>query len=212
MAMNFTTLTGLKSVTGSIKYFVNHNEVPAEEILTSAQGLIYSYLRTREMIVRAVGTIATGATTLAIPAACREPMALYRGGSYKGKIRLIDQEHFAARTGEDENGDVYAGTPTEATYDASLFYLNAEADQDYPYRLWYMGTPAALSVSNETNFLTTKFPHLLEAACKHYAFHHRGESDDARHWLEIAMGAIGKANDEYDLFRQSIQAEMYWSQ
>lgn len=211
MPMTYTTLTGSKDTEGSIKYFVRHSEVPSDYVLERAQDAIYQILRVREMLTRLEGTIATDATTLAIPSDMLEPVALLRRAAYKGRIVILDQEHFESRVGEDDTGALYAGTPTFCTYDQSNFYFDAKADQDYPYRLWYMQKPAPLSSGNATNFLTTRYPNILEAMCKHYAFAHRQNEGQAATELEKAMGYITKANEEYDMFRQSIQTEMYWS-
>lgn len=211
MPMNYTTLVADKDTAGSIKYFVRHSEVPSDFILERAQDAIFQILRVREMITRASATIATNASTITLPTDILEPMALVRTGSYKGPIRIFDQEHFESRTGEDISSAVYSGTPTSCTYSATTLYLDAKADQDYPYRLWYMGKPAYLSGSNETNFLTTRYGNILEAMCKHYAYEHRENDSKAGAELEKAMAYITKANEEYDMFRQSIQTEIYWS-
>lgn len=215
MPMTYTILTGNKDTEGSIKYWVRHSEVPSIYILERAQDAIYQILRVREMVTRTQGTIPLNATTLAMPADILEPIWLGRRGDYQGKIRLLDQEHFESRVGEnpDDNNDVYPGTPSQATYDGTTFYFDAKADREYPYRLWYMRKPALLAASaNESNFLTNRYGNILEAMCKHYAFEHRGDDGKSATELEKAAGFIGKANEEYDMFRQSIQTEMYWSQ
>lgn len=211
MAMNYTILTGSKDVEGSIKYFVRHSEVPSDYILERAQDAIYQILRVREMLTRATGTIVTDATTIPLPSDMLEPISLVRTGSYQGKIIMLDQEHFESRVGEDENGDLYPGVPQFCTYDQTNLYLDAKADQDYPYRLWYMQKPAMLSSGNPTNFLTTRYGNMLEAMCKAYAYEHRENDAKAASELEKAMAYVTKANEEYDMFRQSIQTEMYWS-
>jgi hypothetical protein len=211
MPMDYTTLVGSKDTEGSIKYFVRHSEVPSDYILDRAQSAIYSLLRVREMLVRTEGTIATDATTLAMPSGLLHPILLMLRGSYKTKIRLFDQEHFEQRIGEDENNDLYPGTPTQSTFDGTTFYFDVKADQDYPYRLWYVGTPALLGSGNTTNFLTSRYSHIIEAMCKSYAYGHRNDSEQEARWLEKATAYITKANDEFDMFNQSIQMELYWS-
>jgi hypothetical protein len=211
--MNYTTLVGTKDTLGSIKYWVRHSEVPSDYVLERAQDAIFQLLRVREMLTKLDDTIATDDTTIAIPTDMLEPIYLGRRGDYKGKIVILDQEHFESRVGDDPDAsnDPYSGVPTECTFDQSLFYLNAKADQDYPYRLWYMQKPEFLSGSNETNFLTTRYGNILEAMCKHYAYAHRENEGQAATELEKATGFIAKANDEFDMFKQSIQTEMYWS-
>lgn len=211
MAMNYTTLVADKSTEGSIKYFVRHSEVPSDYILERAQDAIYQVLRVREMVKRLEGTITTGDTTLVLPTDTLEIMSLFRTGSNAGRLIMLDQEHFEARLGADANGDLPVSVPCFCTYDQTTIYFDTEADDDYPYRLWYVQKPAMLSGSNLTNFLTTRYGNILEAMCKHYAYEHRENDNKAAAELEKAMAYIQRANEEYDMFRQNIQTELYWS-
>lgn len=213
MALTYTTLMADKSTEDSIKYFVRHSEVPSASILTNSQALIYSKLRIREMKKLVSGVyIASGASTITLPADLQDPISLWLDREYKMRLRIFDEEHFEERVARDENGDLYAGTPSQCTMDRTTAYLDVAADRDYYYRLWYYQTPAALSDSNETNFLTSRYPHILEAACKFFAFKHREDDGNASSWLEVMTGAIDLANGQHDQFQQSIQHEMYWDQ
>ncbi len=211
MPMDYTTLIADKSTEGSIKYFVRHGEVPSEFILERAQSAIYSLLRVREMLTRAQGTILEDATTLAMPTGFLHPVLLMRRGEYKGEIDILDQQHFESRVAEDAAGDLYEGTPSQCTFDDTMFYFDVKADQDYLYRLWYMKSPDLLSPSNTTNFLTSRYSHILEAMCKSYAWAHRQDKEQEAGWLEKATGYIAKASEEFDMFNQSLRMELYWS-
>lgn len=210
MPMTYTILTGSKDTEGSIKYFVRHSEVPSDSILTSAQSLIYSMLRVREMKVRVKGSLTIGTDTLTLPTDFLEAVSFWLGGDYKAKLRILDEDHFESRVGNDTSDNPYSGQPTLCTMDRTKAYFDATPDIAYPYRLWYMATPAALSGSNESNFMCTRYPHILEAMVKYYAYQHREKDAEASKWLTIANAAIEKANGEYDLFRQSIQHEIHW--
>lgn len=212
MAMSYTELIDAKTVEGSIKYYVRHSEVPSTKILESAQSLIYGLLRVREMKALVTGTFVLNATTITLPTGFLDPISLWLGGDDKVKLRILDEEHFESRIGRDSTDTLYAGTPTEVTIDATLIYFNAKADKTYYYRLWYWKTPTALGAGNTTNFLTTRYPHVLEAACKYYAYMHREMQEEATPWLTIATAGIEKANGEYDMYQQSIQHEMHWNQ
>lgn len=212
MAMTYTTLTGTVDTEGSIRYFVRHSLVPSEFILERAQEAIFSMLRVQEMMTRSTGTIAEDATTIAFPSDCLHPLALFRTGLYKGQIDILDYQHFEQIVGEDEDGELYSGTPARCTFDKTSFYLDAKADQAYPYRLWYMARLANLAATtNETNALTTKYGHILEAMCKHYAYAHRENDGQAQQWLAKANGYIQAANMQFDEWWQQIRAEAYWS-
>lgn len=204
--MNYTVLAGTKETPGSIKYWVRHDSVPVEYILESAQAAIYSQLRVRQMLKRIENTIAEGVSSLAMPADMLEPEAFMLTGDYKQPIAILDQQHFESRT----DSTPAEGIPTECTFDDDTFYFNATADDDYPYRLWYWHTPANLSSGNATNFLTSRYPQLLEAYLKHYAWEDRKETGLADRALKQALGYLATANAEYDLFRQSIRTELYW--
>jgi hypothetical protein len=211
MPMSYTQLVADKDTAGSIKYFVRHSEVPSDFILERAQDAIFQLLRVREMITRFNGTITTGSSSVALPTDMLEPQSILLAGAYKNKIIVLDQEHFESRVGEDDTNAVYDGIPTFCTYDATTLYFDAKADQNYPYRIWYMAKPALLAAGNQTNFLTTRYGNILEAMCKHYAYEHRENDSKASVELEKATAFISKANEEYDMFRQSIQTELYWS-
>lgn len=213
MAMSYTTLMADKTTEGSIKYYVRHSEVPSASILESAQSLIYSKLRVREMKVLVSGSsIAAAASTITLPTRFQDPISLWLDREWKSRLTILDEEHFEQRVSRDTDGDLYEGTPTFCTMDKTTAYLDTKADQEYYYRLWYYETPAPLSGTNETPWLVTTYPHLLEAAVKYYAYQHREMNDQADRWLQICMAAINDLNGRYDQYQQQIQTEMYWEQ
>jgi hypothetical protein len=213
--MDAAILVSDKDTPGSIRYWVRHASVPVDYILESAQTAIYAQLRCREMITRVEGTIAEDATTITLPTGFLEPILLMLRGSYHSEVVFLDPEHFESRNPEDESNARYEGTPTEYTADGTTIYLNAKADQAYSYRLWYMGMPSLLidpaQGNVQTNFLTERYPHLLEAYLKHYAWEDRQDSGKANENLQKALGFIGQANANYDMLKQQIRHEFYWS-
>ena len=212
MPISFTQLTGAATLEGSLRWQVRHSILAAEYCLERAQEAVYSLLRVREMVTRATGTILTGASTITLPTRMLEPISVWRTGEWKGEINLLDQQHFEERLGEDDTSTPYEGTPTEATYDATTLYLNTKADQDYAYRVWYIGAPALMTALAPSNSVTDRYGHIIEAMALHYAWADRQDNDaKANAALEKAMGFITKANEEADMFRQSIRTEAYWS-
>ncbi len=212
MPISYTQLTADKDTAGSLRYQVRHSILAADYCLERAQEAVYSLLRVREMVVRTTGTIAADAVALTAPTGMLEPLYFGRTGDYKGPIHILDQEHFEQRLGEDDTSTPYAGCPTECTYDGTLFHFNAKADQAYPYRLWHMSAPALISSGTPTNAITARYGHIIEAMALHYAWADRQDNDaKSNAALEKAMGFITKANEEYDMFRQSIRTEAYWS-
>ena len=209
----YSTLTGLKTVDGSIKQWVNDGTIPSASIVSKAEAWIYQYLRVREMISLETGAIQTGDTTLSVSMLdLLEPISLRIIDDSSAPIRLLDQEHFESRTYFDSSTGPTSTQPTEAMIVGNVFQLNATSDATYSYRLVYFGKPAALSTSHETNFLTDRYPHMLEAACYYWAFSFKKDRGEADHWMSVAMGLIDKANDEAGLFTATYQMEKYWSQ
>lgn len=211
--MDYTTLVAAETVEGSIKYAVRHSLVPSDTILDLAEALIYSRLKVREMkALHAAQTLAAAASTITLPDGFLEPISLWLDRDYRSKIVFLDEEHFEERVGRDINGDLYEGTPSMATFDGTTIYLDVKADIQYYYRMWYYKQPEALSGTNLTNFLTNRYPNILDAICKYYAYRHRRMQGDADSWLQLGLAAIDLANAQYDQAQQSIQTEMFWRQ
>lgn len=213
MAMTYSTLVDPSADTpGSICYFVRHTKVPSAYILERAQEAIYSVLRVREMLTQYDGTIASGDDTIPFPTDCKHPLQLWLTGADKNRLEILDYEQFEQLVGEDSDGNRYEGTPTFATFDKKSFHLDVRASRAFNYRIWYMARLANLAATtNEANILTTTYGHILEAMCKHYAYAHREQDDQAQNWLTKASAFIATANQEYDEWWQQIRANAYWS-
>ena len=208
----YSTLVGTKETDGSIKNWINWNKAPATTILTEAEAFIYSQLRVREMRKLTSGTITEGASTLAMPADFIAPISFRRTGNSAGIIEVLDEAHFESLLALDESNAFMEGTPTKCMIieEPPIAYFDCEADDDITYRLVYFARPAALSASNETNWLTTRYPMLLRATCLGFANQHYKDSAAAGEWLSAASGLIASANSEDDQARQILRVENYW--
>lgn len=205
----YTILNGAKTVEGSIKYAVNHSQVPSATIIASAEAYIYSRLRVREMKALATGSVTIATSTVTLPTGFREAIWLGLGADYARKIPILDDEHYEQITGYTSAGALNTGPPTYCRINDTLITFNTIADQTYSYRLHYYKTPTALS-SADTNFLSTKYEHMLDAICKYYAYMHRENLTYADRWLQVGLDAIEQANAENDMGAQSIQTEIHW--
>jgi hypothetical protein len=142
-----------------------------------------------------------------------EPISVWRTGEWKGEINLLDQQHFEERLGEDDTSTPYEGTPTEC----HLRRDDASTSTPRPTRITPIasGTSAAPALDCQlapSNSITDRYGHIIEAMALHYAWADRQDNDaKSNAALEKAMGFITKANEEYDMFRQSIRTEAYWS-
>ena len=77
MAVNWTTLSGLRTVEGSIQSWVNRTDIPITNILIEVQAYIYNELRDQEMMRSEKVTFKdnTGTTTSAAAANVGSPKA-----------------------------------------------------------------------------------------------------------------------------------------
>lgn len=214
MAMTYTKLVGDKTVDGSIRNWTNWAETPAETILTEAQAYIYSRLRVREMssVVRNL-SIAPAASTLAFPS---DYIALKQFGierPWNCIIDLLDEEYFNQLRAVDENGDLFEATPSVCMVigNPATAHFDAKADQQYYAFLLYYARPIDLALtSNETNWLTVRYPQLLRAVCNYFAFLHKKEPQQASKWESILGHLIDVANSEKDMEAQARRFEPYW--
>lgn len=209
----YSTLIGAKTADGSIQQWVNDGSIPSASIVSKAEGMIYQNLRVREMKALATGTIAAGASTLDLSSLdMLEPIAMQITGDSGGMVSILDNEHYESRIYINSSDSLEEGIPSEATVIDATMHFNFKADAAYKYRLVYFKTPAALAVTtNETNFLTDRYPHLLEAACYYWAYSFKKDRQEADHWLQVALGAIDKANEEYGMYQGQIRYENFWS-
>ncbi len=209
---DYSTLVGTKDTEGSIKSWINWSKAPSTTILTEAEAFIYSQLRVREMRKLASGTISEGATTLSMPSDFIAPISFRRTGTTAGVIEVLDEQHFESLLALDDSNAFMEGTPTKCMIIAEppVAYLDVEADDDITYRLVYFSRPTALSISNENNWLTTRYPMLLRATCLGFANQHYKDSAAAQEWLSSASALIQSANAEDDQARQILRIENYW--
>lgn len=216
MAMDYTTLTGAKTVEGSIRNYTNWSETPAETVLAEAQGYIYSRLRVREMehIVRNLA-IAQGVDSLQLPADYMAPIGEACFGiesPWQAKIDIFDPAQFEPYRAVDETGAIYAGQPSACMIlgDPPIAYFEVKADRAYAAKLLYYRRPAFLGPGNLTNWLTTRWPQLLRAATNYFAHLHKNNRDQAGDAEKLTGHFIDVANSEADMERQARRAELYW--
>lgn len=196
----YTILTGAKSVEGSIKFWANHSSVPADQVLTEAQAFIYSRLRVREMIATATVTAAIGASTFTLPTRFLEPIRLLPDGWGESLPFVHENLHQRFR---EEDGDLYQGDPTEWTIADEVGVFDSQLVTAFSGRMSFYQRPADLaSSSNETNFLTTRYPTLVRYACTAFAYDHRKRRADATEMRLLAMNEIEEANRESDRGRR----------
>lgn len=203
MALTYTTLTGAKSVEGSIKDWVARTDVPSATVLTEAEAWIYQSLRTREMMARDDDfTFSTSSSSVALPSDFLDPIGFVPYG-YSNKLPLVDYDNLDEKRNA-STGAMLSGTPSRWTVLGVTAYADMTPSTDMVGVLSYYAQPDALSDSNETNFLTSRYPTLLRRACLMFAW------EWARNWprreeeLKLAEMALQEAKTSNDLFRRDM--------
>jgi hypothetical protein len=203
---NYTTLVGARTVEGSIRNWVNRTNPPATTILTEAQALIYQRLRCREMVQTATGTLAIGADAIDLSTEVprfRQPVTLLFTGTatlsrhkptFKRSIEVVQNAWEW-----DGDGNRVRGLPLIWSYEGANLQFDKPTDVARPWRLTYHGALAALSASNETNFLTERYPKMLRAACLAQVADFDKAARERNHWYAVLMDEIAQANVDADL-------------
>lgn len=209
--MNYTTLVASETTVGSIKYAINYSRIDSTGILEEAQAWIYSKLRVRQMTAVADIAIAAVASTVAFPTGYLDPLQLSIPG-YNNRLRVKDIEWFRSHLGWDQNGVMPEGLPSYWCDFNNLIQFDTKADQAYTAKMVYFKTPLALSASNETNWLTDRYPSLLRRACLMLAAEARKEFDVMDRTEIRAMQMIDEIKVESDFAMRGWEADMNWEE
>ena len=199
MAYDYPTLVGPKSQDGSIKNWVNRPDIPVTTILVEAEALIYETLRVREMRSMTEFSFAKGDSEKALPAGFLDPIKFTPYG-WGDPLEYWHEETYDPCM--DETGAMIVGTPSRWTIIGETAYLDVACDEAFAGRLLYYVTPAPLSVSNPTNFLTRRYPTLVRYACMNKAFEHMKDTTRATEYLRYTMAALGGVASSDDLSRR----------
>lgn len=198
MAMNYTTLVGAKTVAGSIKNDVSYDKINPDVILTEAQALIYQMLRVREMRALASFSVAVGDSTHALPTGFLDPIGRLRDTS-NYRYTQVTEDELVARRVYDSTGTLYSGQPSYWTVLGELIQFDMKFDTVRALVMPYYQSPAVLvGTTNETNFLTTRFPHILRTACKVQAYLFMKDFAASQAELALLSPMIERCNVEAD--------------
>lgn len=201
MAQSYSQLVGDKDTAGSIKSWVNDSTIPAGEILSEAEAWIYQRLRVREMQeVNAAFAFAASASSASLPTGFLDHIEFVPDG-WGIPLRYVSEVNFFAGA-KDETGAMNTGDPSKWTVIGTTAYVDVACTSTFSGTLTYYKTPTALSLSNETNFLTTRYPTLVRRACMAFAFEFK--KDVTRKQLEITLAeqALALAASTNDLYRR----------
>lgn len=196
--MNYTTLTAAKTTAGSIKRHVNYSAIDADVVLEEAQALVYSLLRVREMRSSATLAMSAGDSSKALPTGYLDPIGRLRDTD-NARYRHVTPDRLEELRVYDSAGDLESGQPGYWSVYDELVQFDFAFDEARTLRMLYYKSPSLLSGSNETNFLTSRYPHLLRAATsvRAHAFMKNWSSYSTE--LELLTSLIGTVNGMDDL-------------
>lgn len=200
MAINYTTLTGVKTTAGSIANWVNRSDLPTDNILLEAEAWIYQNLRVREMVARDTAfQFDSAAQSEALPSGFLDPIAFTPHGYYE-PLPFVHEDKLEEL--RDADGALESGTPSRWTIIGTTAYVDVSCSANFAGVLSYFKQPDALSGSNETNFLTTRYPSLLRMACMAHAYEHMKDTPRAREYFQLAMVKMEEAMRTNEMFRR----------
>lgn len=203
MAMTYSDLIASKTNTESVAYWVNSTVLPVTTILTDAQAFIYSQLRVREMRASATLSIATGDSTAPLPTGFIDPIVMV--DNYGTKVRLFGDEAMLMRARSyDSSGILQSGLIARYAVFDELFQFDCKSSQTttVTFQSLYYKLPTALGAGNQTNFLTTRYPHLLRQTLIAMAYAFLKNDEGEKSAMAKAIGFIQSANEEADLSRR----------
>jgi hypothetical protein len=163
--MDYTTLIADKNTYGSIKSWISYDRIAIDAILEEAQTYLYSRMRVREMRATADVVLSSGAITAALPTRYIDPISM-KMRNFNYGIKHKTQESLEARRNWDTALNNWSqGLPSVFSVYNEVINFDIRADQNYNLRFSFFQQPALLGVSNQTNFLTERYPMLLRLAC-----------------------------------------------
>ena len=203
MAMTYSDLIASKANTESVAYWVNSTLLPVTSILTDAQAFIYSQLRIREMRASATLSIATGDFTAPLPTGFIDPIVMV--DNYGTKVRLFgDEEKLMRARSYDSSGVLQPGLIARYAVFNELFQFDCKSSQTstVTFQSLYYKLPDPLGPSNQTNFLTTRYPHLLRQTLIAMAYAFLKNDEGEKSAMAKVVAFIQSANEESDLSRR----------
>lgn len=221
--MRYSDLIGPKSTPGSIANYANYGLAPATEVLLDAQMLIYELLRVREMrvgpkpIPLAVGTIHAP-----LPQGFLDPISVHDSFFQPIKMRTptdLFRNRFAiAQSGDFAFPDFdpqdffttavwQQGVPRAFSIFGEQIQFDVAANIPMTYWILYYAPPSLLgdtAPATQTNFLTTRYPHILRAAVLAAAADFRKDDADYQRCMTRLASLIQAAKVNDDLVNRDV--------
>lgn len=203
--MDFTSLIADKSNSGSLKAWVNDAAIPSSEIIVDAESFVFEELRCWEMLTTTTALVfVSGSNLIALPSDFIAPLTFWITGDNKSELTNRDVRSVVQSIAYD-NGAIISEKPQSFYWDKTNFVFEKKADQAYPTYLVYYARPAALSVSNPTNFLTTKYSRMFRKALIGMCYEWKKDDARATGDLQKAVTGIMSINAQSQLAMQGMR-------
>lgn len=296
MAMTYTSLVGDKTQIGSIASWVNYSKLQPTVIVDEAQALVYSLIRTREMLADFSFAMAVGQANIPLPTGFLDPIGRMYMTSFNLPIRHKDSSFIQQNRNYTElsgtlgtnpfttaassnsvnvsltnhgfnqdslfstsgatafNGVTIVGTfPVTATVDvndftidisnlgttpsgsgagggASITYLCDNLIAAFPnwYGIWnetiyfdtafvqptickmqYYKSLPLLSSTNQTNFLTNRYPQLMRVACVTSAADFMKDTEEYQKGMTRLGAIVDRVSVENDMSWRGMELDTY---
>jgi hypothetical protein len=198
MALTYSSLAGTKADPDSIAWWVNATNLPAASLITDAQAYIYGHLRTREMKATAPISVVLNDATHALPTRFLDPWLLQ--DRYGMRVELIPPRNLMNRWVFDDSGLLQQGRISYYAIMNEQVVFDTKSDMTQTMQMLFYQRPADLAAStNETNWLTNRYPNMIRAACLFHAFEFRQDMAMVQYWQQRTDKLIADANAEADL-------------
>lgn len=218
--MDYTTLIGAKTLSGSIANWLNSASlVPvAPTIVEEAESFVYRRLRHWRMLAEVTGTLTVGNDYLSISAITNyledktlRLQGLVNNSVYNQRIMRRTPEQVKQAYSYDSSGTRVNQTPQIFYNNGTQFKFDSPPDLAYPYELMFYQQPAALSVSL-TNWVTTYYPKMFRYACMVGAAEFMKDAGvgnyDRTYFEQEAEKEIAVAMIESDRQQRSLETEI----
>jgi len=203
--MDYQRLVSPKSTPGSIASWANYSMMPVEAVLEDAQALLYQTMRVREMRSEFTALpVELNSPKVAIPDDFLDPIVLTN--QLRQKIQLTDITTVLQKQKFQADGTtLIVSSPGYYAITGSSFNFNCALNNNYTYWLSYFQLPEPLSESNQTNFLTRRYPNILRTACLAIAADFRKDDGDYNRCMQRLTQLIMSANANDDLVNRGME-------
>lgn len=197
--MNYTSLSADKTTAGSIKRWMNYSQLDVDQIIEEAQALIFQTLRVREMRTQFDSlSMTVGDSYKALPTGFLDPLYLK---DITNNIDLELRDETMLMQMRDYEEGVLA--ESSAAYNYAIFDEKLQFDFKYDTAatLVLVGfkAPTYVSSTNASNFLCTRYPHLLRVACMAQAADFMNNVEREQSYLTKLAALIQQTNAESDM-------------